>query len=175
MTLALVDSGYRRIVFVNGPSETNERARHRAEGYRAAMEEAGLDGLPIEVVRDVGAIRIETGAEVVRRLVQAAAPDAVFFTSDVFAVGAILECRRLGIAIPDELGIAGFHDLEMGRLVSPALTTVHVPALEIGRRTGEVIVARLSETAPMAVARELPFRIVRRESTRPVKTPLTRP
>jgi LacI family gluconate utilization system Gnt-I transcriptional repressor len=174
MTLALIDSGYRRIVFVNGPSETNERARHRAEGYRAAMEEAGLDCLPIEVVRDVGAIRVETGAEVVRRLVQIASPEAVFFTSDVFAVGAILECRRLGIAVPDEVGIAGFHDLEMGRLVSPTLTTVHVPALEIGRRTGEAIVARLSKGGD-AGRNELPFRIVRRESTRPIGNPLTRP
>ena len=45
--------------------------------------------------------------------------DAVFFTSDVFAVGAILACRELGIAVPDEIGIAGFHDLEIGRVVTP--------------------------------------------------------
>ena len=45
--------------------------------------------------------------------------DALFFTSDVFAVGAILACREMGIAVPDEIGIAGFHDLEIGRVVSP--------------------------------------------------------
>ena len=67
MTLALVESGYRRIVFVNGPSETNERARHRAEGHVAAMAEAGLAPAPIEVVRDVAPIRVETGSKVLRR------------------------------------------------------------------------------------------------------------
>jgi LacI family transcriptional regulator, gluconate utilization system Gnt-I transcriptional repressor len=166
MTEALVTSGYRRIAFVNGPSETNERARHRAEGYRAAMAAAWLPPLPIEVVRDVGAIRTETGGRVLRKLLKhATRPDAIFFTSDVFAVGAILECRALGIGVPDALGIAGFHDLDMGRLVSPTLTTVHVPALEIGRRAGEIIRARLSDSGGERTE-ELPFRIIRRESTR---------
>jgi DNA-binding LacI/PurR family transcriptional regulator len=54
----------------------------------------------------------------------------------------------------------------MGRLVSPALTTVHVPAMEIGRRAGQVIVARLGAGGAVP-AGDLPFRIVRRESTRP--------
>jgi LacI family gluconate utilization system Gnt-I transcriptional repressor len=169
MTAALVAAGYRRIAFVNGPSETNERARHRAEGYRAAMAAARLPPLPIEVVRDVGAIRTETGGRVLRKLLKhETRPDAIFFTSDVFAVGAILECRALGIGVPDALGIAGFHDLEMGRLVSPTLTTVHVPALEIGRRAGEIIRARLSGSGGEQTD-ELPFRIIRRESTRPAQ------
>ena len=168
MTLALVESGYRRIVFVNGPSETNERARHRAEGYVAAMEEASLAPAPIEVVRDVGPIRVETGSKVLRKIFRATPDvDAIFFTSDVFAVGAILECRALAVGVPEQLGIAGFHDLEMGRLVTPTLTTVHVPATEIGKRAGEVILRRLAGGAGEAGVAELPFRIVRRESTRP--------
>ncbi len=60
----------------------------------------------------------------------------MFFTSDVFAVGAILACREQGIAVPERMGIAGFHDLEIGRVVSPTLTTVHVPAMEMGRKAG---------------------------------------
>jgi LacI family transcriptional regulator, gluconate utilization system Gnt-I transcriptional repressor len=165
MTTALIKSGYRRIVFVNGPAKTNERARHRAEGYRAAMAEAGLRALPIEVVRDVGAILVETGGKMLRKLLRIKpVPDAVFFTSDIFAVGAILECRKLGVKIPYELGVAGFHDLEIGRLVSPTLTTVHVPALEIGRRAGQAIVDCLANRRGARIE-ELPFRIVRREST----------
>lgn len=167
MTRALIESGYRRIAFVNGPSEANERARHRAEGYAAAMREAGLKPRPVEVVGDVGAIRVETGGAVLDKLIQARpAPDAIFFTSDVFAVGAILACRVRGIRVPEDLGIAGFHDLEMGRLVTPSLTTVHVPALEIGRRAGQVVVARLVDGQAVPKG-DLPFRVVRRESTRP--------
>ena len=89
----------------------------------------------------------------------------MFFTSDVYAVGAILECRKLGIAVPDRMGIAGFHDLELGRVVTPSLTTVHVPALEIGREAGRMILARLKDAEAEIPRAELPFRIVVREST----------
>ena len=92
--------------------------------------------------------------------------DAVFFTSDVFAVGAILACREQGIAVPERMGIAGFHDLEIGRVVSPTLTTVHVPAMEMGRKAGQMILARLAGKRPSARRHDLGFSIIARESTR---------
>jgi LacI family gluconate utilization system Gnt-I transcriptional repressor len=166
MTVRLVRAGYRKIVFVNGPSDNNERARHRAEGYLAAMQEAGMQAQPIHVVHDEGAILPETGAQAIRAI-KTAMPDvdALFFTSDVFAVGAVLACRDLGIGVPDELGIAGFHDLDIGRVVSPALTTVHVPAMEMGRKAGEMILARLSGSR-LHPREELDFTILQRQSTR---------
>jgi LacI family gluconate utilization system Gnt-I transcriptional repressor len=167
MTRALVESGYRRIAFVNGPSEANERARHRAEGYRAAMAAASLAAPPIHVVHDEAAILPETGARAIEAI-RATAPDvdAVFFTSDVFAVGAILACRGLGVDVPREIGIAGFRDLEIGRVVSPTLTTVHVPALEMGRTAGQMILARLAGREPERQRYDLGFDIIHRESTR---------
>ena len=167
MTTELVRAGYRRILFVNGPSRNNERARHRAEGYRAAMRRAGLDPLPVQVVRDEAAIRLETGARVLRA-VHAEQPevDALFFTSDVFAVGAVLESRRLGIKVPEALGVAGFHDLEIGRVVSPSLTTVQIPALEIGRKAGALLLDRLAGRAVAPSAYDLGFSIIARDSTR---------
>lgn len=166
MTAELIRSGYRRIAFVNGPAENNERARHRAEGYLAAMKEAGLSAPPIHVVHDEAAIRPETGAKAIRVLRQQSDIDAVFFTSDVFAVGAILACRELGIDVPSQLGIAGFHDLEVGRVVSPTLTTVQVPAMEMGRKAGHMILARLSGKRLTTQRQDLGFSIISRESTR---------
>jgi LacI family gluconate utilization system Gnt-I transcriptional repressor len=167
MTGELIRAGYQRIVFVNGPSRNNERARHRAQGYLSAMRAAGLPALPVHVVHDEAAIRPETGAEVLR-VVSAEQPevDALFFTSDVFAVGAILASRELGIAVPEQLGIAGFHDLEIGRVVSPSLTTVHVPATEIGRRAGQMILDRLAGRPVDPPRLDLGFTIISRGSTR---------
>lgn len=167
MTADLIRSGYRRIAFVNGPSDQNERARHRAEGYLAAMREAALPAPPIHVVHDEAAIRPETGARAIRAL-RETSPDieAVFFTSDVFAVGAILACRALGVGVPDDMGIAGFHDLDVGRVVSPTLTTLHVPALEMGRVAGEMILTRLAGRSPEPDRSDLGFSIIHRESTR---------
>jgi LacI family gluconate utilization system Gnt-I transcriptional repressor len=166
MTTQLLKAGYRRIVFVNGPSENNERARHRAEGYLAAMQQAGIAASPIHVVHDEDAILPETGAQALRAVrLEMPGTDALFFTSDVFAVGAILACREMGIVVPDEIGIAGFHDLEIGRVVSPAVTTVHVPAMEMGRKAGEMILARLSGSR-LAARDEMDFTILERDSTR---------
>ncbi len=172
MTVELIRSGYRRIVFVNGPAEANERARLRADGFSAAIAEAGLEALPIHIVHDEAAILPETGAHAVRAL-RAADPaiDAVFFTSDVFAVGALLACRADGVPVPHALGIAGFHDLDIGRVVSPALSTVHVPALEIGRRAGAMILSRLAGKVPAERRLQLDFKIVARDSTRREERP----
>ncbi len=166
MTVELIRSGYRRIAFVNGPMESNERARHRAEGYLAAMQEAGLSAPPIHVVHHDAVIQPETGAKAIRVLRQQPGIDAVFFTSDVFAVGAILACRELGIDVPSQLGIAGFHDLEVGRVVSPTLTTVQVPAMEMGRKAGHMILARLAGRKLPSRRQDLGFSIISRESTR---------
>jgi LacI family gluconate utilization system Gnt-I transcriptional repressor len=167
MTAELIRAGYRRILFVNGPSKNNERARHRAEGYRAVMQQAGLAPLPVHIVRDEAAIRPETGARVLRS-VYAERPevDALFFTSDVFAVGALLAARELGIDVPQRLGIAGFHDLEIGRVVSPSLTTVHVPATDIGRKAGAILLDRLAGRLVSPTRYDLGFSILSRESTR---------
>ncbi len=171
MTRSLIQCGYRRIAFVNGPSQMNERARHRADGYRAAMTQGGLAPLPIHVVSDDASIRPEAGAQALAALLEAhPALDAVFFTSDVYAVGAVLFCHEHAIAVPEQLGIAGFHDLEIGRVVRPSLTTVRVPALEIGRASGELILSRLAGQPVASHPRELPFQIIQRESTRPVKS-----
>lgn len=166
MTVELIRSGYRRIAFVNGPMESNERARHRAEGYLAAMRDAGLPAPPIHVVHHDGIIQPETGADALRAVLADPGIDAVFFTSDVFAVGAILACRDMGIDVPGRVGIAGFHDLEIGRVVSPTLTTVQVPAMEIGQRAGQMILARLAGKRPAARRQDLGFGIMARESTR---------
>ena len=90
----------------------------------------------------------------------------MFFTSDVFAVGAILACRELGIDVPGQMGIAGFHDLEIGRVVTPTLTTVQVPAMEMGRKAGHMILARLAGKRTPRQRQDLGFSIISRESTR---------
>ncbi|QIG47760.1 LacI family DNA-binding transcriptional regulator [Nordella sp. HKS 07] len=167
MTGELVRAGYRRIAFVNGSSAGNERARLRAEGYLAALQEAGLPALPIHVVEHDADIRPEIGARALIAVRQQTPDvDAIFFTSDIFAVGAILACREQGIDVPNTIGIAGFHDLEIGRVVSPTLTTVHVPATEMGRKAGHMLLARLSGGRSNISRQNLGFSIILRESAR---------
>ena len=164
MTAWLAARGYKRIAFVSGPSRTNERARRREVGYRRALKELGLPVLKIFAVGAPAAPQVEDGAAILAEVL-GEKPDAIFFTSDIYAVGAIQEARRRGIAVPKELGIAGFHDLAIATVVEPALTTVHVPGREIGYIAGRNILARIKgEPAPQLSA--IPFAIVARDSTR---------
>ena len=170
MTRELIRAGYRRIVFVNGPTENNERARHRARGL-SRRDEGGRAAtrLPIHVVHDVGAIQPETGARIVRKLA-AEKPDvdAVFFTSDVFAVGAILACRR---ARHRGAGAHRHRRLPRSRDRPGRLAERSPPCMCRRWRSG----ARPAQHDPRAPERrgsrasavhELAFRIVERESTR---------
>jgi LacI family gluconate utilization system Gnt-I transcriptional repressor len=164
MTRYLAERGYCRIAFVSGPSATNERARRREVGYRRALEELGLPVLPIATIGEPSAPRLEDGAAVLDSILSHK-PDAIFFTSDIYAVGAILAATERGLNVPEQLGVAGFHDLPIARVVRPGLTTVHVPAHEIGARAGETILVRLrGEETPRSSV--IPFTIVPRGSTR---------
>ena len=90
--------------------------------------------------------------------------DALFCHNDTLAVGAVQECHRLGWKIPERLAIAGRGDSDLAPLLYPALTTVHVPRYDIGRKAVEVLVQRVSgETTPPRITR-VDFRIVERES-----------
>lgn len=164
MTRYLAGRGYRRIAFVSGPSRTNERARRRETGYQRALEGLRLPVLPIRTIGEPSAPTLEEGAGILDAVL-ADRPDAIFFTSDIYAVGALLAAQERGLAVPRRLGIAGFHDLPIARVVRPGLTTVHVPAHEIGVRAGTNILARLT-LAPAPRVSAIPFTLVPRESTR---------
>jgi LacI family transcriptional regulator, gluconate utilization system Gnt-I transcriptional repressor len=167
MTATLAKRGYRRIGFLSRRTDNNERMRRREVGYQQAAADFGLPALEPQTIADGPDISPSDGAEALAALL-ARDPrvDAAFFTNDIYAAGALAWCRRNGVAVPDRLGVAGFHDLDIARMVSPALTSVHVPAREIGRRAGEMLLLRLSGGPRKDSALELSFRIVERESTR---------
>ena len=167
MTVELVQAGYRRIAFVNGPSLNNERARHRAEGYLAALQEAGLSAPPFTLCttrrpfcpRPERAPSGRCGPSILTSM-RSSSP-ATFLPWVPSSPAA-----TSGVAVPGEIGIAGFHDLEIGRVVSPNLTTVHVPALEMGRKAAEMILRCLAGERPASERCDLGFSILQRESTR---------
>jgi LacI family gluconate utilization system Gnt-I transcriptional repressor len=166
MTRTLAGRGYRRIAFVSRPTEGNERTERREQGYRRAIAELGLPVLDVPAIGVSRSIVPEDGAAALLDLLgRDPAVDAVFFTNDVYAVGALAECRRRGIDVPHRLGIAGFHDLDIARMVSPTLTSVHVPAYEIGKQAAELLMRRLGGQPAGPRRVELPFTVAEREST----------
>jgi LacI family transcriptional regulator len=72
-------------------------------------------------------------------------PTAIFCANDLMAIGAIDAARQAGIRIPDDIAVVGVDDIDAAGLISPALTTVQIPAEEIGKVAGELLIRRLSE------------------------------
>lgn len=140
----VIGHGHRDIACISAPTASNDRARSRVEGIRQAMFEAGLDGKAMTLVQAPYAI--ENG-EAAFRQVMAAAPGttAVMCVNDVLAIGALRAAREMDLDVPGDVSITGFDDIEIAMLAEPALTTVHVPHREMGRRAASMLMAMLRD------------------------------
>lgn len=163
MTMHLAAKGYRRIGFVSTPIHGNDRLQQRRIGYHAALTELGMEkqaDLEVEVP-----ITAQGGADALGKLTERHADiDAIFFSSDTLALGAIQECHRRKWPIPGRIAIAGYGDMEMAAQLVPSLTTVRVDRYGMGRRAVSQLLARLGGETKVPTITSLGFEIVDRES-----------
>jgi LacI family gluconate utilization system Gnt-I transcriptional repressor len=163
----LVEGGYRRIGFIGAALQTDVRAAARYDGFVAALRGAGLR--LASDVRVTGLASVDGGCSgLAELLARAPDADAVFCSNDVLALGALFECHRRNVRIPDDLALAGFGDLDASGCAFPPLTTVRPPGEAIGRRAAELVLRRAqARTATRRrVTLDLGFKLVARESTR---------
>lgn len=161
MTLHLARLGYRKIVFAG--LARNPRARARELGFRDARDELGLPpdpGLIVSVSR--GFVGGAEAVEYVQRNVPDA--DALFCAGDVLAAGALFDCDRRGWAVPARLALASFDDLDLMRFVNPPITALRLPRYEIGRRSAQMLLARVRQEELATGSVDLGFEIVQRAS-----------
>ncbi|WP_119728135.1 MULTISPECIES: LacI family DNA-binding transcriptional regulator [Thermomonospora] len=164
-TQHLIDLGHRRIGIISGPAGVL-CSRARLDGYRGALEAAGLPADP-ELVRH-GDFHLESGYVQAARLLELPdPPTAIFAGSDQQAFGACEAARERGLRIPQDLSIVGFDDLPVSRWFSPPLTTVRQPLAEMGSLAARMLL-RLARGETLETRRvELATGLVVRESTAP--------
>jgi LacI family gluconate utilization system Gnt-I transcriptional repressor len=139
---ALLARGYRRFAYVSGPLQGHARAQARLAGLRTELAAAGLS-LPDALLFEHRASS-EFGAAVVDRIIQHRLPvDVLVCGGDVYAIGALLQCIRRGLKVPEQLAVAGFGGFELGGLLTPPLATVQVHARTIGVAAAELLIGRL--------------------------------
>lgn len=157
----LRESGHRRMAVLLGPLEGNDRQEARIEGFRAGFE---VDGEHIIISMVECVYTFESAIKAFDRI-RLEHPDvtAIACSSDVLAAGVLMRCESLGIAIPDQLSVVGFDDLEFLDALRVRLTTVHVPALEMGQAAARAVLARLEHGTDVAPVR-LETQLVVRES-----------
>ncbi len=174
MTTLLIERGYQRIAFLGPPEDETGfkdfRGDERLAGYLHAIRQAGrAEDLVIRHGR--GPVSFTHGAQSLGALLaEHGDVDAVFAVSDLSAVGALMECQRRGIRVPDDLAIAGFGDFEIGAQTVPSLTTVRVDCIGIGEQAGQLLLDVLDMPNPdVSTSHEnidLGFELIERQSTR---------
>lgn len=168
----LVNKGFKKIGALGGAAEgevVDHRGEERMRGFEDELRHAGL---PTD-----GALRYGTaplsydhGANAIAALLERH-PDteAVFTVSDLSAVGAVMECQRRRIVVPDQLSIIGFGDFEIGQAINPPLTTIHVDFTGLGHRAGETLVELLASNEPSPPKRvDVGLEVIERKSVRSV-------
>ena len=144
----LMKLGHRHIALFAAPSHWNDRARSRMEGIRQAASEHGVT-IPAEWNHEV-----QYSLDEIRQSARALfsldrLPTGIVCTSDVVALGILIEADREGITVPERVSIVGIGDLELSRHIKPGLTTVHIPTEDMWCRAGKFLVAKLNGERPI--------------------------
>ncbi len=159
MTRYLIARGRRRIAFLGVSSQEEQRFR----GYCRALNEAGIPFRPELAVS--GRDSLNSGYEMMRSVL-AGSPDTdgVFAHNDEIAIGAMRAAGEAGYSIPGRLSLAGFDNIETGRYLHPALTTVDQPREAIAELLAEELLASMNDSARHRLV-TVPCRLIIREST----------
>ncbi|MEW6665430.1 MAG: LacI family DNA-binding transcriptional regulator [Thermodesulfobacteriota bacterium] len=128
----LIGLGHRRIGLIVGPYTKMRRIRRRFEGYRESLDRHGIPFEPSLVAeREPSLI---SGREAMGRLLSLPQiPTAVFAAADELAIGAMAAAKEKGLRIPGDISIVGFNDIEYASFCDPPLTTIRVPAYDMGQ------------------------------------------
>jgi LacI family transcriptional regulator len=164
-TQHLINLGHRRIGIITGWMDMIS-ARHRLEGYEAALADHGIPYDPeLVFVGDFSQPGGFTGASYF--LEMAEPPTAVFASNDVSALGVYDAVRTYGLSIPTDLSVIGFDDIPLASVTSPPLTTMRQPLQEMGRTATQLLLDLINIPGERPDSIVLPTELILRESTAP--------
>lgn len=164
-TRHLISLGHRRIVLLaSDPSLRN--IQERIEGYRQALQEAGLSAF--EQVLVVGRNAVDTVSPVLKPLLQEAArPSALFAVTQSVAIGTLRTIWEAGLDLPADISLLGFDDCEWFTALRPFLSTIRQPAEDFADQAWSMLMARLNNDRSPKLHAEVHCSLVIRESTAP--------
>ena len=162
-TSHLIGLGHQRIGMITNAPLTYLASRQRFWGYQDAILGADLDYEP-EIIRE-GCFTGESGFQDMNELLEMDnTPSAVFVASDVVAFGAMQAIKYRGMSIPDDLAIVGFDDVSLTRYVEPHLTTVKLPAYQIGYQSGKMCLKQIETNGNEKFGKLLSTELIVRDS-----------
>lgn len=167
MTEHLISCGYKKIAFVSGPNDSDPRGKERYRGHVRAMATHKLDSSR-HIIVDVDPLEISAGKKAIDLLLRDYPDtDALVCLTDRVAMGAMMECKRRDLLIPDDLAITGHGGFDFAEHLVPALTSTRIDAAKIGQQSARLLIAKINDLEAPAAEQYLDvgFEIVPREST----------
>lgn len=143
----VVHLGHTRIAVISGLTKDNDRTTERLEGIRAELLKHGIElpgGMVVESPYSIYEGRKGCALLLSRNTPP---PTAIICGNDILALGALAECQAQGIGVPDDMSVVGFDNLELSAHSNPPLTTIDVPAGEMGKFAADFILGSLGGSA----------------------------
>ena len=159
----LLDLGHREFGVIAQESPQSDRAAKRVAGVGEALAARGApppQGQFIARSHTIvdGQLAFQALMESPRR------PTAVICGTDTLAFGALVQAMAMGIAVPQQVSVTGINDVEFAAHLSPPLTTIRLPADEVGQRAAEFLLGRI-DGRPVVNRTRVPFSLIARGST----------
>jgi len=161
----LLSLGHRKIAHLSGDEDMVSVPPRRA-AFRATMAAAGL-AVPSDYLKSCCYDGRKAGDAVRELMARPEPPTAIVAGNDSIAIGALAAARERGLALPGDLSIVGFDDAPSAALVTPALTTIRQPLLEIGAEALRLLVALIEGEPVDPVTHLRAPELVVRDSTAP--------
>ena len=159
-TRYLLEHGHRRIGLIGSTADAYPSIRARRAGYIEALRRAGIS----ETFIEESALDRQASYEATCRLLQRAPITAIFACNDESALGVLKAARELGLCVPKDLSVIGFDNLVLVHEISPALTTMHVDKVLMGRLGVRQLLERARNPNMPAVTMLLQTELVVRET-----------
>lgn len=138
----LIQLGHTRIACITNAAASYTAAVDRLQGYQNALNSAGLEFDPA-LVR-YGDFTVDSGYQQMKSLLESGAQfSAAFVASDTLVLGAKAALMERGLRVPHDISLVGFDDLPFAQYLSPPLTTVHLPAVELARQACNLLICLL--------------------------------
>jgi DNA-binding LacI/PurR family transcriptional regulator len=168
-TYHLIKNGFKKIAFLGG-SINNNITKERFAGFKDAMDKynVAIDENFIGYCGHGGIIYDEVEASIKRILNKRNKPTALFAAGDKLTTNVLRYCNKNKIAIPEQLGLIGFSNLDLTELLFTPLSVVRQPAFEMGKIAAQKIIETIESKHPVTQFENmvLPAELVVRASTR---------
>jgi LacI family transcriptional regulator len=135
----LISLGHQRIAFISNASLNYSSSKDRLTGYRRALEAAGL--VYDEALVFYGDRTPDSGYQAMQNILRSSAkPTAIFIASDTVALGSLNALYQENIRVPEDIAIMGFDDIPLSKHLAPPLSTIHIPAYDLGWNAAHLLI-----------------------------------